>query len=355
MKRASILTCLVLIGCITGATNAQSSHEEILTLLQDNRFSKALDQIESLPKNDSPKLCYWRAVCLAADGQTDLAITRCQELITRWSDAEPTKDASQLIEILENLDANADDVADLYFDAMEQFRQNDGVLQFDCSLPDESLFEFRFAIDFQNKLCELQLTIDGTTSLQFQGSEQGSRWYQSGSNQILELKESFFPVLNFLIEELPDDSFKINISGAFSSRATAAESTWNDLLQRPWFSTRQGCRQFFVDRSCDHATFPTKVTETDGVMVGNFVQPDFKNGGFRDTSCEFDGTGVFSKHPGINMRLQVKPATTATMLEDFQWPDVEMVQQPLDAPFVKQFVQSLMEFFSKKESPRSDY
>lgn len=356
MTRASILLWMVVIGCITSAVNAQSSHQEILSLLQDDQFSQALEEIESLPKNDSAKLSYWRAVCLASDGQTAKAIEGCRELVTRWPKAESAKDATQMIEILENLNANSEELTELYFETLERFRKNDGAVQIECSfpIPEKLPYEFRFAIDFKKKRCELKLTNNGSTYMQFQADEKGSRWYYSGGdNQILVFKESFFPVMKFEIEEEADESFKINISGSISSDAKASGSAWSDLLQRKWFSTREGCQKLFVDHLREKAVFPTNVTQKEDVAIGSYAQPDFENGGFLHTKSEFSVDGVLSGNLDSSLRIQVKSGDAETMLEDFEWPEVEVVEQDLDILFVKLFVESLAAFLSKQEVPQT--
>ena len=63
--------------------------------------------------------------------------------------------------------------------------------------------------------------------------------------------------------------------------------------------------------------------------------------------------GVLSGNLDSSLRIQVKSGDAETMLEDFEWPEVEVVEQDLDILFVKLFVESLAAFLSKQEVPQT--
>lgn len=339
----------LLVGlCIAGPLCAQSENTDLLELLTKSQFAEASAMIESIADNETPQLTYWHAVCLAVDGRETEAIAKCQSVVKRWPESEHANDARTFAEFLDRKGNDADRIASLYFDTIGGFRDEQGVWEFSCRSENNDQNEdhtIRFAVDFQKEACELLITNQGDTHLQFQANQQGSRWYRQGDDQVLAFSESFFPVLSFSIEQSPDDSFLFNMSGSISSKSEAAESTLQDLLNSEWFSTREGCRQLFVDRARAHATFPVGIEEKDGLTTCRFAKPDFQNGGFDYTFNEFGDRYIQTRTSSTGFLFRLKPTGTVPLVEQFQWPEVEVVEQELDIAFVAQFFQAVIRNF----------
>jgi len=350
-KLTAALVFIVFASLVTIA-GAQTEHAELLRLLQDDGFSEALEHDE-IANPETPQLSYWRAVCLAATNQMDAAIAACQELSDRWPDGSHHKQAQRLAEILNQFEGNADSMAKVFHERLGDFRANSEVLLFEFQDQSVQTPAIRFGIDFKNQRCQLCVKHEGKVMAQIETDSKGSRWYLSSNDEIIRFEEQFFPVIDVSVERLSDESFTLDISGSLSTESKEAKATWKQLLESEWFSTKAGCRAFFIETSRRKGIFPVSMVTKKGTTVCRFMKPDFVNGGFSESQYELSKGSMIDKAGDDELRFQTKKAG-GELLSDFDWPQVEVVKKEADFLFIQQCYASILALSKKEDEATED-